>query len=161
MGKTCHSCQSKSNQSNPQTALLHPWIWSYLPWRHIHVHVNFAGPFLGHMFLVTVDPHSKWPEVELMTSTFSKKTIEVLRSLFACHRLPKQLVSDNRPQFTSDEFEKFLKGNQVKHILMAPYHPSSNGLAKRFVQRLKHSLKASIGDGRSLCHRLAEFLFEY
>ena len=157
MGKTCHSCQA--NQSNPPTAPLHPWVWPDLPWRRIHV--DFAGPFLGHMFFVIVDAHSKWPEVEMMTSTTSNKTIEVLRSQFARHGLPEQLVSDNGPQFTSDEFEKFLKGNRVKHILTAPYHPASNGLAERFVRTLKHSLKASSGDGRSVCHRLAEFLFEY
>lgn len=113
------------------------------------------------MFLVIVDAHSKWPEVELMTSTTSKKTIEVLRSLFARHGLPEQLVSDNGPQFISDDFKKFLKANQVKHILTAPYHPASNGLAERFVRTLKRSLKASSGDGRPICHRLAEFLFEY
>ena len=96
-----------------------------------------------------------------MTSTISNKTIEVLRSQFVRHGLPEQLVSDNGPQFTSDEFEKFLKGNRVKHILTALYHPASNGLAERFVRTLKHSLKASSGDGRSVCHRLAEFLFEY
>ena len=118
-GKTCHSCQT--NQSNPPAAPLHPWVWPDLPWRRIHV--DFAGPFLGHMFLVIVDAHSKWPEVELMTSTTSNKTIEVLRSLFARHGLPEQLVSDNGPQFTSDEFEKFLKGNGVKHILTSTEQP--------------------------------------
>ena len=113
------------------------------------------------MFFVIVAVHSKWPEVEMMTSTTSNNTIEVLRSQFACYGLPEQLVSDNGPQFTSDEFENFLKGNRVKHILTAPYYPASNGLAERFVRRLKHSLKASSGDGRYVCHRLAEFLFEY
>ena len=55
MGKTCHSCQA--NQSNPPTAPLHPWVWPDLSWRRIHV--DFAGPFLGHMFFVIVDAHSK------------------------------------------------------------------------------------------------------
>ena len=87
--------------------------------------------------------------------------MEVLRAMFARHGLPEQLVSDNGPQFTSSEFEQFLKGNCIKHILSAPYHPASNGLAERFIQTLKCTLKASEKDGKTLQHRLAEFLFEY
>ena len=126
LGKSCHSCQS--NQSQPAAAPLHPWLWPDAPWRCIHV--DFAGPFLGHMFFVTVDAHSKWPEVEIMKTTTAEKTIRVLRNMFAHHGLPEQLVSDNGPQFTSFEFEQFLHKNRVKHILSAPYHPASNGLAR-------------------------------
>ena len=57
--------------------------------------MDFAGPFLGHMFFFVMDAHSKWPEVVIMSSTTSQKTIEVLRSMFARHGLPEQLVSDN------------------------------------------------------------------
>ena len=64
MGKSCYACQS--NQSSPATAPLHPWIWPDAPWRRIHI--DFAGPFLGHMFFVIVDAHSKWPEVEVDNS---------------------------------------------------------------------------------------------
>ena len=49
--------------------------------------------------------------------------------MFSHFGLPDQLVSDNGPQFTSDEFTQFLKRNGIKHILSAPYHPSSNGQA--------------------------------
>ena len=41
--------------------LLHPWLWPAKPWQSIHV--DFAGPFMGKMFLIVVDAHSKWPEV--------------------------------------------------------------------------------------------------
>ena len=27
------------------------------------IHIDFACPFLGTMFLIVVDAHSKWPEV--------------------------------------------------------------------------------------------------
>ena len=83
------------------------------------------------------------------TTTTTNVTIEVLRKIFAAHGLPKQLVSDNGPQFTSDDFAVFME-NGVQHIRMAPYHPDSNGLAERFVQSVKMALKASERDGRSL-----------
>ena len=157
MGKSCYMCQS--NQSSPAAAPLHPWIWPDAPWRRIHI--DFAGPFLGHMFFVVVDAHSKWPEVVTMKSTTAEKTIEVMRALIAHHGIPEQVVSDNGPQFTSDEFKQFMERNRIKHILSAPYHPASNGLAERFIQTLKRALKASDKSKRSIHQRLAEFLFEY
>ena len=44
---------------------------------------------------------------------------------------------------------------------IAPYHPSSNGLAERFVQTFKRAMKAGQGDGKTLNHRLSDFLFDY
>ena len=157
VGKSCHSCQA--NQPNPSVAPLHPWVWPDSPWKRVHV--DFAGPFQGHTFFIAVDAYSKWPEVVVMPSTTSEKTIDVLRTMFAQHGLPEHLVSDNGPQFTSAEFSKFLEGNRIKHILSAPYHPASNGLAERFVQTLKRNLKATVKEGKTIHHRLAEFLFEY
>ncbi|XP_061570024.1 uncharacterized protein K02A2.6-like [Cololabis saira] len=112
VSKTCQSCQL--TQKAPGPAPLHPWTWPGSPWQRIHV--DFAGPFQGQMFMVVVDAHSKWPEVHLMTSTTTTKTIQVLRGLFSRYGLPEVLVSDNGPQFTSHEFDSFMKGNGVKHI---------------------------------------------
>lgn len=84
---------------------------------------------MGPMFLVIVDAYSKWPVVKQMNSTTATHTIEVFRSVFADTGIPERLVSDNGPQFVSEEFADFLKGNDVKHIRSAPYHPKTNGLA--------------------------------
>lgn len=156
VSKTCQPCQL--TQKAPGPAPLHPWTWPGSPWQRIHV--DFAGPFQGQMFLVVVDAHSKWPEVHLMSSTTTTKTIQVLRGLFSRYGLPEVLVSDNGPQFTSHEFESFMKGNGVKHIRSAPFHPSTNGLAERFVQTFKQSLKRSTGT-MSIQHRLDAFLLMY
>jgi hypothetical protein len=100
MVRECESCQSVRN--NPSATLLHPWSWPDGPWKRIHV--DYAGPFQGSMFMVIVDAHSKWLEVVPMSTTTTEKTLEVLRSMFARYGLPEQLVSDNGPQFTSTEF---------------------------------------------------------
>ena len=77
-----------------------------------------------------------------MKSTTSGRTVQELRLLFARWSLPRQLVSDNGPQFTCDVFEQFCASNGIPRIRTAPYHPSSNGLAERFVQTFKLTMKA-------------------
>ena len=151
--KGCIPCQSV--KSAPPIAPLHPWIWPSKPCQRIHV--DFAGPFLGRMFIIIVDAHSKWPEVYEMSSTSTDSTIAILRHVFAAYGLPQQLVSDNGPQFASSEFAQFLKANGVKHIRCAPYHPSSNGLAERFVKTFKQAMKTGEHHGTPLKHRLLRY----
>ena len=157
MAKSCKSCQSIKHA--PPPAPLQPWIWPAKPWQRLHI--DFAGPFMGRSFLVVVDAHSKWPEVFEMTNTSTAKTIAVLRHLFAAYGLPEQVVSDNGPQFTSEEFEAFMKGNGVKHTRSAPYHPASNGAVERFIQTFKQAMKASDKESHTFSHRLANFLLTY
>ena len=54
-----------------------------------------------------------------------------------------------------------MKENGIKHTRCAPYHPSSNGLAERFVQTLKNALRRTKDIGRTFQHRLAVFLLAY
>lgn len=139
MTKSCAGCGQ--NKKSPPEAPIHPWEYPNKVWSRIHI--DFAGPFLGSMFLIIVDAYSKWPIVRQMKSTTSSQVIEVLRSVFADNGLPDSLVSDNAPNFVSEEMELFLKKNGVKHIRSAPYHPKTNGLAERFVQTFKQAMKAA------------------
>ncbi len=95
--------------------------------------MDFAGPSEGHMYFVNVDTHSKWPKVHIMDNTTASNTTQVLRGLFSCYGIPHVLVSDNRPQFCSEDFATFLKCSGVQHISSAPYYLSFNVLAERFV----------------------------
>ena len=153
--KTCTECQE--SRPSPPTAPLHPWEWPASPWSRLHI--DFAGPYLGHMFLVLVDAHSKWMDVRLMHSIKAHSTIEQLRMIFATHGIPQKIVSDNGPTFTSQEFKTFMTQNGVLHITSAPYHPSTNGLAERAVQTFKQALKRI--QGSSIQEKLSKFLFQY
>ncbi|XP_037501957.1 uncharacterized protein K02A2.6-like [Rhipicephalus sanguineus] len=72
---------------------------------------------------------------------------------------PETLVSDNGSQFISAEFQAYLKHRGIRHVRTAPYHPSSNGLAERFVQTLKSALRKT--SPRSASEELADFLLTY
>ena len=141
--KACSQCQVVKNTA--PVAPLHPWIWPAQPWQRVHI--DFAGPFMGKSFLLVVDAHFKWSEVWEMKSITAAKTIEVLRQLFSSYGLPEQVVSDNGPQFTADEFTEFMKVNGIKHIRSTPYHPSTNGLVERFVQTFKRAMRAGESEG--------------
>eukprot|EP00731_Ephydatia_muelleri_P016133 Em0009g557a len=143
--KSCPQCQE--TKSAPPKAPLHPWVWPSKPWERIHV--DFAGPFLGKMFFIVVDAHSKWPEVIPMSTTTSLATVAEVTRLFASYGMPQQLVLDNGPQFTSVEFKEFLRTNGVRHIQIAPYHPSSNGAAERFVRTFKEAMQKMLPTERS------------
>ena len=153
--KSCDECQA--HQSTPAEAPLHPWEWPGLPWSRLHV--DYAGPYKGEMFPIVIDAYSKWLEVHCMKSTTSNATIEKLREIFATHGLPATLVSDNGSNFTSSEFEEFMKRNGIKHIKVAPYHPASKRLAERAVQVFKEGFE-KMGEG-SIQTKISRFLLRY
>ena len=94
------------------------------------------------MYLIVVDAYSIWPEViRMSSSTSTSETTKVLLSLFSRHGQPDKFVSDNGPQFTSDEFKEFMTNCGILHIKTTPYHPQTNGEAERFVQTFKNFIK--------------------
>ena len=153
--KHCAACQE--NRKAPPVAPLHPWEWPTKPW--LRVHADYAGPFLGHMFLILIDAHSKWMEVYPTSSSTSTTTIEKLRQCFSTLGLPEQLVTDNGPSFTSEEFRQFMSTNGVRHICVSPHHPSSNGQAERAVQTFKLGMR-KLKEG-TLTTKVTRFLLNY
>ena len=98
-----------------------------------------------------------------MSSMTSLKTIKVLRTLFALYLIPEEMVSDNGPQLTSEEFTQLMKQNVFRSSRVPLYHRASNGAAGRSVQTSKAVLTKQVLNGKantlSLKHRLvANFL---
>ena len=69
------------------------WEWPERSWARLHL--DYAGPLLGRMFLVLVDAHFKWMEIIPVHAATSSATIEKLRILFATHGLPERVVTDD------------------------------------------------------------------
>lgn len=110
-------------------------------------------------FLVIIDTHSKWIEVFKINTTTATATIQVLRTVFTRFGIPESIVSDNGPQFTSNEFTEFCYLNGIRHVHVPPYNPSSNGLAERVVQTFKKGFK-KMSEG-SIQDKISHFLVSY
>ena len=104
MIRTCDPCMRI--QDSPSLAPLHPWVLASN--QRERVHVDYAEPFEGQTYMVAVDAFSKWPEMFMMSSIMSEKTIAVLRTRFSRTGIPQILVSDNEAQLISSEFLNFV-----------------------------------------------------
>ena len=155
VSRNCTTCAI--NQNNPAAAPIHPWETPNAPW--LRIHMDFAGPYHGKMFLIVVDAYSKWLEVAMMAEATSRATVNKLRQIFSTHGLPQVSVSDNGPAFIGDELKSFMKRNGIKQVYSAPYHPASNGQAERMVRTFKESL-ATMKQG-DLQIKLDRLLYKY
>lgn len=54
------------------------------------------------------------------------------------------VVTDNGPQYKSDEFSKFLKKKGIKHTFSTPYYPATNSAAENFVESFKSNVLARL-----------------
>lgn len=60
-----------------------------------------------------------------MLTTTSVKLIKTLKKQFSHFGIPKIIVTDGGPQFTSSEFHKFTTEWRIKHVTSAPNHQQS------------------------------------
>lgn len=72
LSKSCQTCQA--NKSAPSTAPLHPWVRPEHLWQPVHI--VFARPFKGRVFLLLVDAQTIWPEIH---TCHSQPLIPILR----------------------------------------------------------------------------------
>ena len=115
------------------------------------------------MWLLCIDAHSKYPYVAKLDvgKTTSKDTTEISRHIFITEGLPRTIVTDNGPQFSSAEFNQFCTMHGINHITSPPFHPASNGEAERFVQSLKRAVEKNCSGGETLKTALRLFLTTY
>ena len=85
--------------------------------------------------MVTVCYYSRYFEVDRLDSTTSEA---VIRKLFSNQGIAETLISDNGPQFSSEQFAKFAKEWNFSHSTSSPLFAQSNGLAEKYVQIMKH-----------------------
>lgn len=117
------------------------------------------------MILIIIDTYSKWPEAFIIGKTDSQSTITKFRECFSRFGLPRAVVTDNGPQFVSEDFSKFLSNNGIQHLSSPPYHPQTNGIAENAVKNFKMGLTKALKDrnNKHVCFEtlMLRYLFQY
>ena len=68
--------------------------------------VDYKGMIGGKYYLhVIIDNYSRWPEVEMTTSTSMAKLYKVIDNTMAVHGVPETITSDNGPPYSSQKWK--------------------------------------------------------
>ena len=69
--------------------------------------------------------------------------------MFSRFGIPDTIVSDNGPQFSSDEFATFCQKWSIEHVTSSPHYPQSNGKAENAVKTVKKLFNKCKSSGQS------------
>ncbi|XP_060070555.1 uncharacterized protein K02A2.6-like [Ylistrum balloti] len=95
-------------------------------------------------YLITVDYYSNYWEVDHLEDTKTSTVVHALRKQFARYGIPDTLVTDNGPQYSSDEFHQFTKDWSFEHITSSPGYPQSNGKSEQAVKTAKRLMQRAL-----------------
>ena len=140
----CEICREFDTTSQPSESLMSHEV-SSRPWERVGTDI-----FTLHDkdYLVTIDYYySNYCEVDRLPDTKASTAILKLKSHFARHGIPDQVVSDNGPQFTSKEFATFAKTWDFEHLTSSPGNSKADGKAESGVKAAKGLLWKSIRAG--------------
>lgn len=131
----CSICLTH-RQNNQKEAMI-PHVIPDCPWQKLGSDVF---EHKGKLYLVVVDYYSKFIETCLMRDKTTGTIVTHMKSIFARHEIPEELVSDNTP-YNSKEFKHFASDWGFKLTTSSPTYPQANGLSEKAVQTIKQILK--------------------
>ena len=124
------------------------------------VSVDFAQLDSGYL-LIIVDEYSRFPIVEIVSSTSANVVIPKLDKIFSEHGIVEILKSDNGPPFNSHNFAQFAKELGFHHRKITPLWPRANAEVERFVKTIKKVIKTATVNQSNWIQEMHHFLRNY
>lgn len=101
----CEICRELDTTSQPNEPLISHEILS-CPWERVGTDIFFLD---GKEYLITIDYRRNFWEADRLLDSNASTVILELKSHYARHGIPDQVMSNNGPQFVSTEFATFAK----------------------------------------------------
>ena len=106
----------------------------------------------GSEYLVMADRYSNWPSISRAKrgEANSRGLITEVKRHCETFGIPEELSSDGGPQFTSKEFQDFLRDYGINHRISSVAFPHSNCRAEIAVKTMKRLIAENTGPSGSL-----------
>ena len=101
----CEICRELDTTSQPNEPLISHEVLS-CPWERVGTDIFFLD---GKEYLITIDYGRNFWEADRLLDSNASTVILELKSHYARHGIPDQVMSNNGPQFVSTEFATFAK----------------------------------------------------
>ena len=137
----CAVClkHQRENQKEP----LLPHEVPQRPWQKLGADIFELN---SNSYIVVVDYYSKYPELCLLKDKAAGSVITSMKSIFAHHGFPDEVVADNMP-FSSKRFCQFVRDWGFKVSTSSPRYLQSNRMSERAIQTIKNLLRKACEDG--------------
>ena len=130
------------------------------PWQKLSL--DFSAPYpSGQYCLIVAYDYSRYPVVEIVSTTSAAAVIPRLDNIFSMFGIPEKFKSDDSPPFQSREFAEYARTQGFRHRKFTPFHPEANGEAERFVKTLEKFITTTTVEGNSWRMSLPDFLRVY
>lgn len=162
--KSCPECQLTTGRT-PAYAPLIPLPVVDTPFERIGV--DIVGPVeksqRGNRFILVIcDYATRYPEAYPLREVTAKQIATVLLRFFSQVGIPREVLTDQGPNFMSHTLQKVYQLLGIKRVRTTPYHPQTDGLVERFNQTLKSMLRKYVSDtGKDWDKWLPFLLFAY
>ena len=162
--RSCQNCQKYTHKRAKKAPLISLPIMSE-PFERMAM--DIIGPLprsrSGCCYvLVLCDYATRYPEAVALKSIDAETIAEELIKVFARVGIPKELLTDQGTNFTSQLLAEVYRLLHVKALRTTPYHPQTDGLVERFNKTLKEMLrKTADEEGKDWDKLLPFVLFAY
>eukprot|EP00253_Pinus_taeda_P030398 PITA_30398 len=163
--KRCDNCQrvGKPTLSNEMALQPQVLIEPFEKWA-----LDFIGPInppskKKKYILVCIDYVTKWVESKALVSATENLVVNFLyEDISTRFGVPREIVTDQGSQFTSNLVEKLMEEYKIKHKRSTPYHPQANGQVESKNKVLESIITKIVHlHRRDWAERLPEALWAY
>jgi transposase InsO family protein len=149
--RECDVCQRNKSETLHPAGLLQPLSISDRIWTEISM--DFVKGLLSSMgrnviMVVVVDRLSKYAHFVALTHPYTASTVARLfmDNIFKLHGIPKTIVSDYDPVFTSNFWQEIFRLSGTELLMSLAYHPQTDENTKIMNKGLKGYLRSFSGD---------------